>query len=910
MDIQSTPFIRDDYWPSQNELDEINKRIDNVESDLALNTASLQLSINNVSDNLNAYKDEQADTSISNNIIVNDINANYAKGKYGNFQNISSDNIVTNNLQVVKPITGVTLTDSAVINPHITGGIIENVSITNVNLGQFVELNDVNVKNLNILDGLQVDDICSSNVNSVNVNADFGNIKNIKSNDIDIVNASIDNASIHSADIISLDVTSSVIGNIVSDNIVANNIDVLNIQVEELTVNEFRAPVNAFIEGLAFNTMNGSGINALGVNADIISANRIITSKSEFNDVNISNAIIDNLQANNALFENVKLNINEEPVQSSSLLGYDETGRIIPVGTPTYTPVLPNNADYIFTDQFGTTFAGKSLNNMYEQGDTEALNNRLVAGSALRQTVDFFTNISSNIEKKVENVSNDFNNDLNNIRNDLNNVFVNDIESLNVNSINVNYININSKSEVNFYDIHISNTLSVDKNITSDKIFANEMNISNGNVANCNVVNCNVVNLNSDNIKANNITKNGKSVSTVNIISDNDYNNLSDSDKNSFYITYPSGNMHFCGLEFAPSFVPKSEYSALVDYNGTGITNNVIQNIVLLNNFDGYTKEHNYVDIIKYQFNSFWDNSILPNVDDACIFSNENIFATNINVRFNILNYDGSGVYRSILSENTSNLSLFDNLKRISFKNCNNLNTVCIPQSVTNLYASFENCKSLQIVYNGIHDGVVNMSRAFYNTPKLNATFFIPDSVQDLSYAFYMHRGNTVQDFNALNITGMNGVTNASYSFAYSSPAIAPYCPDNVIDASGMYYNGRTLNNVNIHIGNKVENAAKMFGNCRELNFNNTDLVIPENVRNAYYMFDTCGLYYMNQVYIYSNHFDNMDGIFNNCLNLDNKTIHIKSEIPLDESNYIYNTLKHQTTVYQTTLNVNILNDL
>lgn len=901
MDIQSTPFIRDDYWPSQNELDEINKRIDNVESDLALNTASLQLSINNVSDNLNAYKDEQADTSISNNIIVNDINANYAKGKYGNFQNISSDNIVTNNLQVVKPITGATLTDSTVINPHITGGIIENVSITNVNLGQFVELNDVNVKNLNILDGLQVDDICSSNVNSVNVNADFGNIKNIKSNDIDIVNASIDNASIHSADIISLDVTSSVIGNIVSDNIVANNIDVLDIQVEELTVNEFSAPVNAFIEGLAFNTMNGSGINALGVNADIISANRIITSKSEFNDVNISNAIIDNLQANNASFENVKLNINEEPVQASSLLGYDETGRIIPVGTPTYTPVLPNNADYILTDQFGTAFAGKSLNNLYEQGDAEVLNNRLVAGSALHQTVDFFTNISSSIIRKVENVSSDFNNDLNNIRNDFNNVFVNDIESLNVNSINVNYININSESEVNFYDIHISNALSVNKNITSDKIFANELNI-----VNCNVVNCNVYNLNSDNIKSNNITKNGKSVSTVNIISDNDYNNLSDADKNSFYITYPSGNMYFCGLEFTPSFVPKSEYSALVDYNGTGITNKVSQSIVMLDNFDGYTKEHNYADIIKYQLNSFWYNGLLPNVDDACIFSNEKIFATNINVRFNSLNYDGSGVYRSILANNTSYLPVFDNLERISFKNCNNLIEVSIPQSVTNLYACFENCKKLEAVYNGIHDGVVNMSRAFYNTPKLNATFFIPDSVQDLSYAFYMHKGNTVQDFNEMNITGMNGVTNASYSFAYSSRSIEAYCPDNVIDASGMYYHDRVAN---IHIGNKVENAAKMFGTSG-LNFNNADLVIPENVRNAYYMFDTCGIHYMNQVYIYSNHFDNMDGIFNNCLNLDNKTIHIKSEIPLDESNYIYNTLKHQTTSFQTTLNVNILNDL
>lgn len=381
MDIQSNPFIRNDYWPSYNELNEINQRIDNVESDLALNTASLQLSINNVSDNLNAYKDEQTDTSISNNIIVNDINANYAKGKYGNFQNISSDNIVTNNLQVVQPITGATLTDVAVINPHIAGGIIDDVTITNANLGQFVEFNDVNVKNLNVSDSFTVDDVYSSNVNTVNVNADFGNINNLSSDNIDATNASIDNASIDTADIVSLDVTSAVIGNIVSDNIVANDIDALNVKAEELTVNDFNAPVNAFIENLAFNTLNGSGINALGVNADIISANRIV----------------------GARLENVSLNINEEPVQTDALLGYDINGRIIPVGTPTYTPDLPNNADYILTDEFGTAFAGQA-----DTVVTEGSSN-LVTSGAVHNIVSDVNNI---IYNDINNGFNDVNNNI------------------------------------------------------------------------------------------------------------------------------------------------------------------------------------------------------------------------------------------------------------------------------------------------------------------------------------------------------------------------------------------------------------------------------------------------------------------------------------------------------------------
>ena len=102
MNISSTPFIRNDYWPDYNDINQLNQRINEVENELSLTNIRLSTDIENVSNNLNSYADNQANTTIANNIIVNNINANYAVGKFVNFGNANFNNAYVENLTVNK----------------------------------------------------------------------------------------------------------------------------------------------------------------------------------------------------------------------------------------------------------------------------------------------------------------------------------------------------------------------------------------------------------------------------------------------------------------------------------------------------------------------------------------------------------------------------------------------------------------------------------------------------------------------------------------------------------------------------------------------------------------------------------------------------------------------------------------
>ena len=151
MNISSTPFIRNDYWPDYNDIDILNKRIDEAENETSLVNSRLTNDIENVSNNLNSYKNEMADTVITNNIIVNNLNANYAVGKYANFINTNTDNAYIENLTVNKPVFDLTLN-----TPH-----VEN--ITSIG-GNFYDANMFNVAIDNLLINTQSEPVTSSAV--------------------------------------------------------------------------------------------------------------------------------------------------------------------------------------------------------------------------------------------------------------------------------------------------------------------------------------------------------------------------------------------------------------------------------------------------------------------------------------------------------------------------------------------------------------------------------------------------------------------------------------------------------------------------------------------------------------------------------------------------------------------------
>ena len=129
MNISSTPFIRNDYWPDYNDINELNKRIDETENEISLVNIRLSTDIENVSNNLNSYINNQANTTITNNIIVNSLNANYAEGKFANFTNTNTDNAYVENLTVNKPVFDITLNTPHIENTTSLGGNFYNTNL-------------------------------------------------------------------------------------------------------------------------------------------------------------------------------------------------------------------------------------------------------------------------------------------------------------------------------------------------------------------------------------------------------------------------------------------------------------------------------------------------------------------------------------------------------------------------------------------------------------------------------------------------------------------------------------------------------------------------------------------------------------------------------------------------------------
>ena len=155
MNISSTPFIRNDYWPDYNDIDILNKRIDEAENETSLVNSRLTNDIENVSNNLNSYKNEMADTVITNNIIVNNLNANYAIGKYANFANTNTDNAYIENLTVNKPVFDITLNTPHIENATSIGGNFYDANLFNVAVENITgSINDSTITNSTLVNAI------------------------------------------------------------------------------------------------------------------------------------------------------------------------------------------------------------------------------------------------------------------------------------------------------------------------------------------------------------------------------------------------------------------------------------------------------------------------------------------------------------------------------------------------------------------------------------------------------------------------------------------------------------------------------------------------------------------------------------------------------------------------------------
>ena len=221
-----------------------------------------------------------------------------------------------------------------------------------------------------------------------------------------------------------------------------------------------------------------------------------------------------------------------------------------------------------------------------------------------------------------------------------------------------------------------------------------------------------------------------------------------------------------------------------------------------------------------------------------------------------------------------------------TFYGCTNLNqNIRIPNSVTDMSITFSECTNLNQNIR-IPDSVTDMSGTFSSCISLNQNIRIPDSVTDMSSTFYGCT-NLNQNISIPNsVTGVHGTfsecTNLNQSIRI---------PDSVIDMHGTFMNCMSLNQ-NILIPNSVTDMSSTFSNCDSLNQN---ILIPNSVTDMSYTFRNCTNLNQN-IYIYSDKITSMSNAFRNCSLLSDKYIHIRSSIPLDTSNSIYNSLVNNIT--------------
>ena len=353
----------------------------------------------------------------------------------------------------------------------------------------------------------------------------------------------------------------------------------------------------------------------------------------------------------------------------------------------------------------------------------------------------------------------------------------------------------------------------------------------------------------SESVNGDNFTHKGFDVTSMTVISEDEYNNLGWEYRNSaLYMTYPNGNMYFHGVKFAPQGIVH-EYAANVNLPNMASDNSTLTTSTLT--FTKSAVTNNFVNGGAYTgiknitaFGESWDNSapIGTQANDGNIITNAN----------ELYILDASNMYSGCISLTDTfitNPSLitgvptgYDPMKyctnmAYAFNECHNFNQpITIPNNVTNMGFTFSGCKNFNQPIT-IPNSVTDMAYAFMDCYKFNQPITIPNSVTDMAYAF-----NECHNFNQP-ITIPNNVTGMGFTFS-----------------------GCKNFNQPITIPNNVTGMEFTFSGCS--NFNQP-ITIPNNVTGMFFTFSECYRLESSSV-----------------------PIHISSSIALgNTSNYIYNML-------------------
>lgn len=404
MIIKSNPFLRNDYYPDQNDIDDLNTRINEVQSDvdlLAISVNEKAEAVNGRLNNLqNDYNESFATESLNANTAdINVLNVNVQ----ATIRDLNAENTYIENLIVNKPVQDLSLRTPHLENttslngnfyaPNILGGVFDNIQIENMqnfkavsieadkvtaNIADFNEVK-ANIANLNTLNAMNIE---AGEVKAIIADLKDLNAMNIKADEV-IANTVGLNAV--TANIANLNVLNAT--NTTADKITANIADFNEVTVNIANLKDLNA-TNAKVDKVTANTIDLNVLNAVNIGADEVKANKLI---GDF--------------------------FSAEPISSAAVVGYDENGQLIPIRA-SYDVSFPEGADYLKTDAQGAARKGIS-----ESGVVQSTN--LIQAGAVQNMYDAVNANFNNVSNSFNAVNANFNNvqnTLSDVESNLNNV--------------------------------------------------------------------------------------------------------------------------------------------------------------------------------------------------------------------------------------------------------------------------------------------------------------------------------------------------------------------------------------------------------------------------------------------------------------------------------------------------------
>ena len=394
MDYTQSPFLRGDDYSL--EVADLRDDINELATDISQINITLTDDIRNVNERLNAYQN-----SIKQNVFTNILNTNVANINTAYINDINAKNVKTNVLDV-NVLNVASINNTVLANPHIenmdaVNGQILNTEIINSTIvngdGSF---NSLNVNTVNIASGsIKRANIADSTLTNVVINGfDLNNPRYLNANNADFNVANFNNIYGRNANFGYIERVNT--DNVRTTNIIVNgdarfhiiNADSANIKNIDNTSISNVILSNVKIKGdlvlpakQIVNTIDANYIEVEDINAKAISVQEL----TDVNLIHANNVSSDWGYIQNLGVHNLTLDVSKKPTETPYVLGYDANGNIFPAiaqgGGGGGSVVLPENADYIYTDAQGLPFKGVAATDLNDS-------NALVKASLVSPLVD------------------------------------------------------------------------------------------------------------------------------------------------------------------------------------------------------------------------------------------------------------------------------------------------------------------------------------------------------------------------------------------------------------------------------------------------------------------------------------------------------------------------------------------